>query len=174
MTVAEIMETMRGLVGKERLTPSDKESVESMYWLVLGKVFKPTPCNDCYRDASILIYNYLKKNGKMKEQTNYELKRGVLLQMEFGSSRMYTNANLTDEVAEEFLYKHPDKRNWFAKLPDDYLSRVERRQTTADVTEQQEKGAGKEKLTEEVSAKRVNGKRIGRKAAEDIVNDIKE
>lgn len=173
MTVAEIMETARGLVGKERLTPYDKESIESMYLLVLRKTFKPTPCNDCYRDAAILIYNYLKNNGKMKEATNYELKRGVLLQMEFGSARMYTNANLTDEVAEEFLHKNPDKINWFAKMPDDWMQRAERRQIASDVTEQLEQGADKEKLTEEVSAKRVNGRRIGRKAAEEIVNDIK-
>lgn len=41
----------------------------------------------------------------MKEKCNYILKNGVLLQPEFGSNKMYTNDNLTDEVAEKYLAK---------------------------------------------------------------------
>lgn len=42
----------------------------------------------------------------MKEKSSYALKNGVLLH-EFGSAEMYTNANLTDEVAENYLSRNP-------------------------------------------------------------------
>lgn len=39
----------------------------------------------------------------MKEKCLYSLKNGALIQMEFGSGEMYTNANLTDEIAGKIL-----------------------------------------------------------------------
>lgn len=43
----------------------------------------------------------------MKEKSSYALKNGVLLQVGFGSSEMYTNNNLTDEAAERYLAENP-------------------------------------------------------------------
>ena len=48
----------------------------------------------------------------MKEKCNYILKNGVLLQPEFGSNKMYTNDNLTDEVAEKYLAKKGGRSNF--------------------------------------------------------------
>lgn len=63
----------------------------------------------------------------MKEKSNYTLKNGVLLQTEFGSNTMYTNANLTDEVAENYLAKDPKGEIFFASMPTDWEERVKKR-----------------------------------------------
>ena len=108
----------------DTFSASDKAEIEGLYMDVLDKKFVRTSCNDCYRDAVYEMYSYLKKNGRMKEKTIYKLKNGVLLQMGFGSGEFYTNANLTDDVAEKYLRLYPDRINYFALYPDDWEERL--------------------------------------------------
>lgn len=107
MEVTEVIERLKELGGVTSLSFSEKAEVEGLYHDVLDKTFVRTSCNDCYRDAIIEMSVYLKKHGKMKEKRAYKLKSGVLLQMEFGSPDFYTNENLTDDIAEEYLKKYP-------------------------------------------------------------------
>ncbi len=102
------------------LTANDKDEIESLYTQVLDKKFVRTSCNDCYHDAIIEMICYIKKHGKMKEKCAYKLKNGVLLQMEFGSSDLYVNETLTDEIAEQYLAKYPDNILFFAEYPEDW------------------------------------------------------
>lgn len=129
MGIEEVVNQMQELGSKASLSSSDKLEIERLYYEVLGKTFHKTSCGDCYRDAAIEIYLYLKRNGKMKEKSNYALKNGVLLQPEFGNSSFYTNANLTDEVAEKYLAKHPKNINMFAVFLNDWKERVKERET---------------------------------------------
>ena len=127
--IEEVVNQMQELGSKASLSSSDKLEIERLYYEVLGQTFHKTSCGDCYRDAAIEIYLYLKRNGKMKEKSNYALKNGVLLQPEFGNSSFYTNANLTVEVAEKNLAKHPKNINMFAVFPNDWKERVKERET---------------------------------------------
>lgn len=106
------------------LTANDKDEIESLYTQVLDKKFVRTSCNDCYHDAIIEMICYIKKHGKMKEKCAYKLKNGVLLQMEFGSSDLYVNETLTDEIAEQYLAKYPDNILFFAEYPEDWKERA--------------------------------------------------
>nr|DAL45090.1 MAG TPA_asm: hypothetical protein [Caudoviricetes sp.] len=106
------------------LTANDKDEIESLYTQVLDKKFVRTSCNDCYHDAIIEMICYIKKHGKMKEKCAYKLKNGVLLQMEFGSSDFYVNETLTDEIAEQYLAKHPGSILFFAEYPEDWKERA--------------------------------------------------
>ena len=127
MAVFDVSNRLKELGEVKTFSASEKAEIEGLYPEVLGKTFKKTSCNDCYRDAVFEMYAYLKKNGKMKEKTIYGLKNGVLLQMGFGSGEFYTNANLTDEAAERFLQANPDKANFFSVIPDDWEERVKKR-----------------------------------------------
>lgn len=129
MGIEEVVNQMQELGSKASFSSSDKLEIERLYYEVLGKTFHKTSCGDCYRDAAIEIYLYLKRNGKMKEKSNYALKNGVLLQPEFGNSSFYTNANLTDEVAEKYLARHPKNINMFSVFPNDWKERVKERET---------------------------------------------
>ena len=129
MTIPEIIDKMKELGGKPSLSSSDKGLVEQLYKEVLDKTFVRTSCGDCYRDAAIEIYTYLRRYGKMKEKSNYALKNGVVLQMGFSSSEMYTNANLTDEAAERYLAKNPGDIKYFSRAPEDWKARAEKRAT---------------------------------------------
>lgn len=127
MIFLEVVNKLEVLRGQTALSTFDKSDIELMYRGVLGKDFVKTSCNDCYRDAVIEMYLYLKRTGNMKEKSNYTLKNGVLLQTEFGSNTMYTNANLTDEVAENYLAKNPKGEIFFASMPTDWEERVKKR-----------------------------------------------
>lgn len=131
MGIEEVVNRMQELGSKASLSSSEKMEIERWYYEALGKTFHKTSCGDCYRDAAIEIYLYLKRNGKMKEKSNYALKNGILLQPEFGKSSFYTNANLTDEVAEKYLAKHPKDINMFSVYPNDWEERVKERMTPA-------------------------------------------
>lgn len=102
---------------------SDKESIVKLYVEVLRKDFKRTNCNDCYRDALIEVCNYLKREKKMKEKCAYSLLAGVIIQ-DFESGKIYTNANLTDEAAENYLKRFPKQIQMFGQKPDNWEERI--------------------------------------------------
>lgn len=119
--VARIAE-LRGRVNSG-LSSMEKAEVARLYGEVLGKEFKPTSCRDCYRDACIEMELYLRKNGAMKEKSRYVLLNGAIIR-EFGTGVVYSNANLTDKVAEDWLRKYPGQIRMFAAYPDDWQERV--------------------------------------------------
>ena len=173
MIVLEVVDKLKELGGKTSLSLSDKQDIESLYKEVLDKTFVKTSCSDCYRDAVIEMSVYLNKNGCMKEKSNYGLKNGVLLQMSFGDSKFYTNANLTDEAAETYLGKYPGNANYFSKLPKDWKERVEKRlkpketeynQVLLDtLVESLKDGVSKEAVVESFKGYQINGKKVTKK-----------
>lgn len=127
MEVKDVVDILQELGGKPSYSAIDKDEIEHWYKEVTGKTFVRTSCSDCYHDAVIECIVYLKKHGKMKEKTEYTLKAGVLLQMEFGSRDFYTNANMTDEIAETYLGKYPENIKFFAEYPEDWEAKVNAR-----------------------------------------------
>ena len=101
--------------------------------------FRKTSCADCYRDAYIEVYNYLKKTGKMEER-KYKLRRGVLLRPEFGSSEFYSAKSITDEKAEELLRKNPTLIESFESYPSDWKERIDKKVRDDDRIELNETG----------------------------------
>lgn len=101
---------------KSPYSTSEQVVIEKLYYEVLGKPIRGCRCPDKWRDAVIEIYSYIKKHGKMKEKSNYKLRAGVILQIA-GSSEIYTNDNLTDEVAAAFLKEHPNAAGRFEIIP---------------------------------------------------------
>lgn len=120
MTDNEVFERVTALWNTGDVRPySDAERVEieKMYTAVLGCQIRTCNCSEKWRDAVIEMYVYLKKNGKMHTKSQYILKAGVVIQPD-GTSDVYTNANLTDAVAAEFLKKYPAAKGLFEKIPD--------------------------------------------------------
>ena len=95
---------------------AEQATIERLYYEVLGKRLSGCRCPDRWHDAVLEINSYIKKHGKMKEKSNYKLRAGVILQIA-GSSEIYTNDNLTDEVAAAFLKEHPNAAGRFEVIP---------------------------------------------------------
>ena len=183
MEVIEVVNRLKELGSIASLSSSDKAEIESLYALVLDKKFVRTSCSDCYHDAVIEMSVYLNKNGKMKEKSEYGLKNGVVLQMEFGSSEMYTNANLTDEVAEKYLAKYPDNIKYFSKKPDDWEERVKSRKNgsvliddelVSLMVESMKDGVTCKSIQEEFKSYKISGKTITKKSLTEHVNKALE
>ena len=183
MEVIEVVNRLKELGSIASLSSSDKAEIESLYALVLDKKFVRTSCSDCYRDAVIEMSVYLNKNGKMKEKSEYGLKNGVLLQMGFGSAEMYTNDNLTDEVAEKYLAKYPDNIKYFSKKPDDWEERVKSRKNgnvliddelVSLMVESMKDGVTCKSIQEEFKSYKISGKTITKKSLTAHVNKALE
>ena len=95
---------------------AEQATIERLYYEVLGRRLSGCRCPDKWHDAVLEINSYIKKHGKMKEKSNYKLRAGVILQIA-GSSEIYTNDNLTDEVAAAFLKEHPNATGRFEVIP---------------------------------------------------------
>lgn len=181
MVVIEVVNRLKELGSIASLSSSDKAEIENLYAIVLDKKFVRTSCSDCYHDAVIEMIVYLNKNGKMKEKSDYGLKNGVVLQMEFGSSEMYTNANLTDEIAEKYLEKYPDNIKYFSKKPDDWEERIKKRREDKDkvtiddelvslMVEAMKDGVTSKSIQEEFKEYKISGKKISKKVLMAHVN----
>lgn len=185
MEVIEVVNRLKELGSIASLSSSDKAEIENLYAIVLDKKFIRTSCSDCYHDAVIEMIVYLNKNGKMKEKSDYGLKNGVVLQMEFGSSEMYTNANLTDEIAEKYLERYPDNIKYFSKKPDDWKERINKRKEDKDkvviddelvslMVESMKDGVTSKSIQEEFKSYKISGKTITKKSLTAHVNKALE
>lgn len=110
---------------------SDKATIEKLYIIVVRKQFVPTTCQQCYHDALIEIYLTLKNSKAMPEQCNYVMKAGFIISCpDFYHGKIFTNENLTDKVAHEYLTKYPHMESYFQKIPSDEL--IENKQLPKD------------------------------------------
>lgn len=97
---------------------ADKQRIAELYRQVLGKTFHPTTCQQCYHDAVIEIYIYIKNNNAMAQKSNYRLKAGFIIACpDFHGGKIYTNDNLTDKVAKEYLGRYPNMEDYFQRIP---------------------------------------------------------
>lgn len=92
------------------LSYPQKSRVEELTRLILNAEVRQCNCTDRFLDALFMCRKQLKTYGIMKP-CKYKLKNNVVLQFQNG---VYTNANLTDEVAEAYLSKYP-KTTYFAE-----------------------------------------------------------
>lgn len=124
------LKELEGIVGdaalEQRLqsnthTPDDAERLDGAYRAVFKREIN-RHCINCLYDALILLRIRLKNDApqlKAQLECRYRLKAGVVLRMDGGKGAiLYTNANLTDEVAARWLREHPETKHYFAQLPE--------------------------------------------------------
>lgn len=112
-------EELRGRFDKP-FSAADKDMVSMLYTEVTGKEFRHTSCQQCYHDALIEVYLYLKKNKTMAKKCNYRMRAGFIISCpDFHNGKIYTNDNLTDAIAKEYLTKYPKQEDMFQKVPDE-------------------------------------------------------
>lgn len=146
---------------------SDKKEIEVMYWEVLGKRLSPTNCQQCYHDALIEIYLYLKNNNKMKEKSNYRLRAGFIINTPaFNNGKVYSNANLTDEVAESYLAKFPNQVKMFEALPKGFSIKSIQSKAKKAEEEAKKKAEAEAKAKKEAEAKAKKAEEEAKKVAE--------
>lgn len=93
---------------------ADKDAIERIYKAVIGRTFVQTSCQQCYHDAVVEIYYYIKKYGKMAEVKKYNLKAGAIINCpNFQGGKVFSNENLTDKVAALYLKEYPDQVGLF-------------------------------------------------------------
>lgn len=112
----EAVVRLKECLKKGTFSAEQKNEITLLYREVLGKEIKVCNCKDRYSDALIEVYLYLKRNDTMKTACRYRLKSGVVIQV-FGKSGVYTNDNLTDEVAVDYLKKYPKAVDLFEYVP---------------------------------------------------------
>lgn len=75
-------------------------------------------CSKCLEDYYLTFTKYLSTMSK-KESTGYKLKEKYNgIPLEFGSPVQVSNANLTDELAEKLIKKHPAGKDLFEVIPE--------------------------------------------------------
>ena len=104
-------------------SPADKDTIARLYAAVLGRPFRATSCQRCYHDAVIEVTLYLKRHNRMAQEKNYIMRNGFIIACPtFHDGKIYTNENLTDEIAAEYLERFPDRAKFFAKIPEKPVS----------------------------------------------------
>ena len=123
------------------LSYPQKSRVQELTRLILHAEVRQCNCTDRFLDALFMCRKQLKTYGIMKP-CNYKLKNNVVLQFQ---NNVYTNANLTDEVAEAYLAKYPNTTYFAEKKPFE----VSEKQDVADEPVKRTEG---DDLTEAVEA----------------------
>lgn len=149
---AELM-ILRGLATSGNDLALVRERIDRLYWAVCRKHLRTCRCKNVEKDALLEIYAklmYQRKSNKKMAQA--KLVNGVVLKWQ---GNHYTNANLTDEVAREFLSAFPIRKDWFAVLP----SASTEKQVVAEVAEMPSAEVKPEKVTATPKKKKTAKKR---------------
>ena len=162
----------------ETSSPIVQNRVNEIYSEVFNrKVDISCSCPDKWQDAIIETILYLRNM-----EQDYILRRGKLLSFEFGSQKFYTfnDPELTDEVAEEYLAKHPEDIGFFSKYPSDWKERIERREKgeTADIPsamiEMLESGKDESEIKNAFRDKLYEGKRLTNRSIAAYLREAKK
>lgn len=114
-------ERLRERGNAASFSTSEKVEIERLYQATLGKKFRVTSCQRCYHDALIEITLYLRRHNAMPtiNEKQYTLRNGFIIRAaEFHDGEVFSNANLTDEIAAEYLAKYPHMAKYFATIPE--------------------------------------------------------
>lgn len=110
------LEELRGIaLNGDNLAPY-KRRIKALYLQVCGKPLRECNCKNVLKDAIYEIYSLLRHKIKSSDKImeNSRLVMGVVI---FWGGTHYTNKNLTDDIARQFLAKFPQRKDWFEKLP---------------------------------------------------------
>lgn len=127
MTYQEAKAKVEKLQGKSdaSFTNAEKREIETLYFEVLRKTFVHTSCQQCYHDAVVEMLCYLRKYRKLKTKCNYRMKAGFIISCpDFYGGKIFTNDNLTDKVAKEYLERYPKQETMFSEIPEPELPEV--------------------------------------------------
>lgn len=116
MSYDEIKRRVSAWVVQTNYSTAETLAIEQAYRAVFGRAIRDCNCPNRHRDAVIELRIFIKNHATMEKST-YKLKAGVVIQPS-GTSEVYTNDNLTDEIAEQFLKERPGARGLFAVAPE--------------------------------------------------------
>jgi hypothetical protein len=133
---------------KDGTLPSHEAELDALYMQVCGKHIRDCKCKDRWSDALIEVRVTLNKLKKMAMAgTKYRLRVGVVLH-DFEKNEAYTNANLTDKIAREYLKKYPQQASLFEVIPAQKETKQDA-DTDAEDTEQEVGGSEDKKETKQ-------------------------
>jgi hypothetical protein len=122
MTYQEALVIVTGLRGHGNapFSVEQKRKITAIYPEIMGKSFRRTACQRCYHDAVIEMAVKLRKEQKMREKCDYHMRAGFIIRCgDFDGGEIYTNANLTNDVARRYLERFPQKRAMFDRIPEE-------------------------------------------------------
>ena len=153
MNLSEAKSLVNELKGRfdSPFNSTDKDTIENLYLAVCGKRFRPTSCQNCYHDALLEVINYLKHHTTMAEKSNFRLKAGAIIHSPlFENGKIFTNENMTDEVAKKYLSKYPGQMVLFQKVPEGFKPGQKEKPTIEEAQKMKEKA---EKVLENAEKK---------------------
>lgn len=93
--------------GDSVFSAEDRQFIAELYSSLLGKSIRQCSCRHKYSDALEEICNLLRLKKMKQKKCNYLLYGGVIIWI---GTECYSNHNLTDEVARQYLSMHPEAR----------------------------------------------------------------
>lgn len=158
-----IVEELRGH-GRAPFSVEQKQRIEEIYPQIMGRRFRKTSCKRCYHDAVIEMTVKLRRTKKMdsKRKSKYIMRAGFIIRHpQIDNGRIYTNANLTDEVAEKYIELFPAKRVMFDVIPEAVEKTPEERvEAPVEATKEAEQVSGQpEEKTPAKAKKRKKAKK---------------
>ena len=109
-------------------TPEDVTAIVDAYYKVFGRPVTRS-CRNCYHDALFELIAERKKNEKqfiekMEKTPKYVLRRGIAINMGFGTGQIYTRLCKDDKLAIQILAGDKKRAKDFDTIPDNWQEDV--------------------------------------------------
>jgi len=167
-----ILKEIRDSDNKTLLSGRDKNGIPFLNHIFrLHKTIFGEACSSCPNQIGGYIqklknFNSSKMKNKKTKDAKFALAKGTLIVFA-GTSRSYSEANITDEVALEYLAKNPNRASLFAKVPDNLVKLIE-----AYKKEQEEKALEAAKVIEEAKNAKIEADKLASQKEEDFKKKV--
>lgn len=125
--LCEDRELFGRVVTQARYTHEEAARISAAFAQIYKRQVVRT-CGNCLGDAlaeMVALYRKNKEQMRKQNECRYTLRAGMLIRLNFGDSVYYSNANLTDEVAEKYIMAKPSRLADFSKYPESIVKRIE-------------------------------------------------
>ncbi|MBR0116487.1 MAG: hypothetical protein IJM04_04315 [Prevotella sp.] len=155
LSYSEIMDRLSEMRSRydDGFSSSDRVFINEVHGLLFGHPVKNLGCPNCYRDAYIEVTLKLRKMKEMPKKKNFVLRSGVLLHAFNGE--VFTNANLTDEIAMDALNENRGRFDLFAKVPDNWEALCKARKAIMEKESARKSSISREELQDSVDSLKV-------------------
>lgn len=121
---------------------ADKQTIRRLYYEVMGRSLRQTSCQRCYHDAVIEVCLRLRNMKNMEKRSRYRMRAGFVISCPtFHKGKIFTNDNITDEIAEEYIEKFPMKAAMFDEvMPKEVKPEAEKVEEVENFASDGEKG----------------------------------
>lgn len=115
------------VINYNLFSQEEAAQISAAYLQIFKRNIKKS-CSNCVGDALAELRAFYFRDPEQMQKQNacrYSLRAGILIRLSCEDSAYYSNANLTDEIAEAYILAAPSRLSEFSRYPESIRKQID-------------------------------------------------